>query len=552
MIRRLMRRNERALYRRKCDLCGEERISMFGASSPYRVYCKDCWKSDKWDALEYGREYDFSKPFFAQWLELLNAVPRQGIIQQGNVVDSEYINRSSDARGCYLIYGSTRNEFCRYGTWFIDSKDSSDCYNLQKSERCYECADCINSYQLAFSRECDSCSDSWFLLNCRNCQNCFGCVNLRNKQYAIFNKEYSKEEYFRKLKEMNLGSAAVLENTKARFAGHARDYIVPWAVIQHSDRSDGNWIQYSKNVRRSFNCRAVEDAKYCLSLFEVHDAMDYANWGHGSELIYESMNVGVQSSNCRFLNECWEQMMDAEYSMNCEHSQHIFGCVGITHKQYCILNKQYSKEEYEALVPKIREHINAMPYADRAGRVYRYGEFFPPELAVFGYNETLAQEFFPLAKEEALARGYAWRDPEEKSYDITLSAEDMPDHIRDAGDDILSKIIGCAHKGACKEQCSVAFRILPQELEMHRNASIPLPRLCPNCRHFSRIAQRNPLKLWHRTCTCAGVKSENAVYANTASHFHGGDRCPNEFETSYAPERPEVVYCEQCYNAEVL
>ena len=37
---------------------------------------------------------------------------------------------------------------------------------------------------------------------------------------------------------------------------------------------------------------------------------------------------------------------------------HCFGCVGFKHKQYCILNKQYTKEEYEKLVQKIIKQMN--------------------------------------------------------------------------------------------------------------------------------------------------------------------------------------------------
>ena len=82
--------------------------------------------------------------------------------------------------------------------------------------------------------------------------------------------------------------------------------------------------------------------------------------------------------------------------------------------------------------------------------------------------------------------------------------------------------------------------------------NLALPRLCPNCRHYQRLKQRNPLKLWHRKCTCAGQKDDKGIYQNTAKHFHDNNHCTNEFETSYAPERLEIVYCEQCYNSEVV
>ena len=60
---------------------------------------------------------------------------------------------------------------------------------------------------------------------------------------------------------------------------------------------------------------------------------------------------------------------------------------------------------------------------------------------------------------------------------------------------------------------------------------IPIPRICPECRHIERFKNRGPNKLWHRQC----MKKN----------------CNNEFETSYAPDRQEIVYCESCYNKEV-
>ncbi len=73
--------------------------------------------------------------------------------------------------------------------------------------------------------------------------------------------------------------------------------------------------------------------------------------------------------------------MDVKRSSNC------FLCVNLENKKYCILNKQYSKEEYEVLVPQIIEHMQ---------KTGEWGEFFPVCLSPFGYNETVAQEHFKL------------------------------------------------------------------------------------------------------------------------------------------------------------
>jgi hypothetical protein len=191
-----------------------------------------------------------------------------------------------------------------------------------------------------------------------------------------------------------------------------------------------------------------------------------------------------------------------------------------------------------------------MPYADAEGRIYSYGEFFPPELSPFHYNETIAQEYLPLTKETALKQGYSWKDVGERNYSITLPHAQIPDNIAEVKEDIVKEVIGCAHEGKCEDQCSTAFKLIPAELEFYKQMGIPSPRLCPNCRHYELLKQRNPLRLQDGTCKCGG--EESGKYKNTALHFHGGSQCPNKFITSYLPDSSEIVYCEQCYNAEIV
>jgi hypothetical protein len=74
-IRRYAWRNEKNIYRRKCDATGKDIISLFSPDAPCPVYESDYWYSDKWDAHAYGRDYDFSRSFFEQWGELKQVVP---------------------------------------------------------------------------------------------------------------------------------------------------------------------------------------------------------------------------------------------------------------------------------------------------------------------------------------------------------------------------------------------------------------------------------------------------------------------------------------------
>src|SRR3989338_11187730 len=153
LIRRLTFRNERALYKRKCDLCGKDEILMFSPESPYKTYCFSCWWSDSWDATTYSRDYDFSKSFFEQFRELLLSVPRPGNIKQGENVNSQYTNRVSDMKNCYLCFGCNVLEDSSYNSWVNGSKDCVDCLNIQKSERCYNCVDCTGCYDVSFCQE---------------------------------------------------------------------------------------------------------------------------------------------------------------------------------------------------------------------------------------------------------------------------------------------------------------------------------------------------------------------------------------------------------------
>lgn len=134
----------------------------------------------------------------------------------------------------------------------------------------------------------------------------------------------------------------------------------------------------------------------------------------------------------------------------------------------------------------------------------------------------------------------------------TRTTSELPDHIKDVPDTVTSEVIECEHKGECLDQCPGAFKITSQELTFYRDMNIPLPRLCHNCRHYSRLSARNPIsQLWSRQCQCGGAKSANGIYANTALHAHSTSPCTATFQTSYAPERKEIVYCAECYQQEV-
>jgi hypothetical protein len=387
-------------------------------------------------------------------------------------------------------------------------------------------------------------------------------VSLRNKSYYIFNKPFSKTDYQEEIKRLIFGSYTNLLSIKEKFYSFVKKYPKKFANLINSQNVKGDNIRNAKDVFYCFDVikGGSEKLKYGLWVPEgVKDSYDLFG-SLLSELIYEALAIGW-SQKCSF-SVMGHYNHDLQYCINCYSSSHLFGCCGLSNKQYCILNKQYTKEEYERLVPKIIEQMMEHPYIDKKGRVYKYGEFFPPELSPFAYNETIAQEYFPLTEEEAVKKGYQWKRPEQRNIIPDIYTKDLPDSIKEVKDEeILGKTIQCSHskvkedgtlEQGCNEQCTTAFKIIPQELVFYRKMNLPLPRLCPNCRHYRRIKQRNPLKLYKRRCQCNGESSTNKFYKNTREHFHNKERCPNEFYTTYSPERDEIVYCEECYKREVL
>ncbi|MBI3335225.1 MAG: hypothetical protein HY001_01890 [Candidatus Portnoybacteria bacterium] len=562
--RRMAWRNERTLYARSCNATKEDVISCYHQDAPFPVYKREYWYSDKWDPLSYGREYNFSKPFFEQFGELFNAVPRL----QAWLVDSvgcDYTNYTVTSKDCYNCFTALGgNENCMHSSYLNFSVDSMDCHLIKKCELCFECVNCEGSYNLKYSVDSINCRDSLFLSDCNNCTNCFLCVGLHNKQYHIFNKPYSKEEYQRKVKAFAPSFWRGIQELKKQF----REFEVKFPKkFMHGRKNvdvSGDYIYNSKNCHNSYLVNSNEDSRYVVyAPNSVKSYYDVFISVLSNEFVYESHAIPKNNYFIRFCDQCGESSSFLEYSSMCLSSQNLFGCVGVRGKKYCILNKQYSQSEYESLRKKVIEHMNTMPYIDKRGRVYTYGEFFPIELSPFGYNESVAQDYFPLAKDKIGENGYGLTDiaKHKKTYHATMKSEDLPDDMRDGDDSVLNEIIECVNTSEHTCAGVGVFRLIPKELAFYQEHSIPLPRFCPNCRQLARIKQRNPLKLWLRGCNCRGPSSENEVYQNTIEHFHKSTRCPNEFETTYPPrlavfgeagalEREEIVYCEQCYVAE--
>jgi len=521
VMRRLAWRNERTFYKRDCDLCKTSMVSLYSPNSPFTVYCHECWWSDKWDPRDYGIDYNPEKSFLEQYRELQKRVPRLALMML-NSVRSEYTNGASDNKDCYLIFAAEYNEDCMYSRLIQRCKNCVDCSMIHDSELCYECIDVRKCFKCLFSQECQDSSDLMFCYNMRNSNNCIFCVNGRNISNSILNQKYSKEEFEKKKAEI-LSSYENIEKARKEFEELKKKSVVKYASQTKCNNVTGDYLHNCYDGVLLFDTSDTKNCSYMVDVEDSIDSMDCNNFYYKNELCYNMMGI-LQSSkcaNCAYVFYCNE----VEYSENCHNLTSAIGCNAVRKGEYMILNKNYTKEEFQSIKKQIKDSMMTEG---------TYGQFFPPSFSPFGFNETLGYDHYRINKEEATAKGFNWQDETSGTYKKeTISEDKIPNTISSVDETILNEILAC-------RDCGKNFRLTKGELSFYKRMGLPIPHKDFECRHKDRTTKRNPRRLWHRSCMC---ESQN--------HTHGSSKCSNEFETAYSPEREEKVFCESCYQQEV-
>lgn len=525
LIRRWSFINTWNVYWRNCNKCDKKTLSIYPPEQNITVYCQPCWWSDSWDGTEYGEEYNPQKPFFQQLKELSLKTPFAPLdTQYSSLKNSEYSNAIAWSKNCYLTFWADYCEEVYYSTILKSLKSSSDCIRGFESELCYESIGFSKNYRTFFSDECDSCVDVWFSRNCYGCTDCIGCVNLRGAKNCIFNVKYSKEEYEKQVEKLRLDSWSSLREIESR----AHDFWLTKPYREYNGHSlnfnvTGEHVYTSKNSKECYIVNGAENCKWCqfITVPPAKDCWDYSGWGNNASLVYESVGVGENVNNIKFAYHSFTDILNLEYCFWDIGGKNNFGCVNLKRKKYCILNKEYTKEEYEKLREIIVEDMEKNPYIDSKGRVYKYGEFFPLEMSLFPYNRSNAMRFFPKTKEQVLSLGCDWDDYENPTTSFTLKSNELPDTIKETTDSILDEIIEC-------ENCARSFRIVKGELGLLRKMDLPIPHECPKCRENRRFARMTIPRLYHRDC----------------------NKCNKPIYTPYSPNDPKIVYCVECYQGE--
>ncbi|MBU0732232.1 zinc-ribbon domain-containing protein [Patescibacteria group bacterium] len=508
--RRMTYRNERTLHLRACDCCEKEIISIYHKDCWSPVYCYDCWMSEKWSASDYAQEFDFKKPFFDQFLELRKKVPRLNLFNTDSV-DSEFTNQAYYNKNCYLCFGIRDSEDSFFTSNAIRVRNTFDSEFMFDSHNCYECIDCFEMDSCTFAKKSRHCKNSHFLYDANECEDCIACVGLRKKKYHIFNKPYSKEAYEKFKKEYEGYGFSALQDMFDRFLRFVLDYPRKCLWMKGCEKSLGNNLYNSVGAYQIFDGFELKNCAYSSWIFRAKDCYDVYGVG-SSEKCYES--VGVEECfDARFSvnSECCSNIT---YSDICLSAKNLFGCIGVKRNKFMILNKKYLKQDYDKMTAKIIGHMK---------ETGEWGEFFPMKNSPFCYNVTIAQDYFPMEKKEILGNDLFWRDlkPLHKGEE-TIDVKDLADKIQDVKEDIIDEVLYC-------EDCEKNYQILQEEVHFYKKFHLPIPRKCPDCRHKDRLKLRSPHRFWERECAC----------------------CGKIILCTYPPEKPDIVYCDQCYRKEI-
>ena len=396
----------------------------------------------------------------------------------------------------------------------INSKNCFDIYFGNQDEQCYECVNCNDCYAVFYSQDCTNCREVSFCSACIGCQNCFGCTNIMNQQYCIFNEKLDKVTYDARIKELRITQ----NNYLAIFARVQKFHYSHAVRSTHNincENSIGDYLVNCKNVL-GFEVFGAENVKYVGSSKEAKDGMDMNGYGYCSDHLLESLGSG-NGSHMLYTVAC-DISSNLLYSAWCQSSNNLFGCIGVRHGKYAIMNTALSHQEYETTVPKIIDHMRATG---------EWGEFFHPSISPFGYNETIGADDQPLDRPTVEKYGWKWYDIPKKdrtgNYITPLdTAQYNPEKVsKDTAaqniDTLLAGIIQCEKSGE-------PFRILKEELLFYIKHDIPIPRKHPQVRYNERIAFMNRKLLQPAHCAECGV----------------------DIQTTYNTAERKVL-CENCY-----
>jgi hypothetical protein len=445
---------------------GKPVLSFHHPASGVRVLPDKEWHEKDFSAIT--EPYDANRPFFDQLRALELKVPLLATFSRVEPENSITLFSFGD-RNSYFTF-ACKSERTFFASGAFDVRDSSllwlgmnisESHATQHSHRLHRCK---------YIRESLDCIDSAFLFDCRNCQNCFGATNKRNRQYVFMNEQLSKEEYERRVASIDLGRRSVLEEWQRTFD----DLLLSQGVFPENfnvncQDSTGEYLVNAVRCTECFDSNgAPTDNWHCGWMYGSSQG-NMHGWGVvDNQECYQTVSC-PNSNRTKFSYRSF-RLDNCEYCMMCSDLQDCFGCIGLKKKRFCILNAQYTEEEYWKTLDEIKCRL-----LDTG----EYGHYLPVTLSSTYVPESGAVSYAGATPEELKQIGGNLFEPTadgatgaERITTTPRNASDVPDSIDDVTDEWAGVPI-------FDPEAKRTFSFLKPVLDHYRAL-----RIAPPTRHF--------------------------------------------------------------------
>lgn len=548
--------NDRHLYNISDKSSWKTLISIFPHDYNGRVIDAIDYRKQLSDDVWISKSREVSRDIFSDFQKLYSDMPLPSRLIYPGLENCDYASHLAYAKNVYLSYCVFEwGEDIYYTFQAVGGcKNIFSSYGIAQSSNIISSMNTVKSNNVFYGEDIVYCSDMLYCKNMDNCQNCIFSCNQVNQKYMVFNTQYTKQEY-EKIKQdvyLRLNSETEYKDVIKSYEVFLEKNLIQKAtIINRSEKSNGDCVINSNNCINTFKANGLEN---CINIHSSGNGpedgtkyfMNSTEAGIAAENCIWSCSVGMNIYNIFFSYATVEGSKNIYYCWDMENCQECMFCVGLRAKKYCILNTQYSKEEY---FNKKREIITDLK---AEGKWWNSLDW---DLSLFPYNDTLAYDYFKVysvtdvhgnikviddqaygkviltwddfISDATLDLGgkkkikILWRTRDKEinvpEWMETIQALEIPS-INQVSDTILEKAVIC-------EETKRPYRIIKKELEFYKKQYLPLPKIHHELRVDKLVSSRPIGQLFAGICDC----------------------CGEDCLTVYKKKQKYKTYCNSCY-----
>ncbi len=328
----------------------------------------------------------------------------------------------------------------------------------------YQSTGIIKSYKVFYSKYIYSSNNIRFCTNMMSCSECMFCDGLSNASYCIRNQQFTEEEYQEKKQE--------LLSQKQLFETRYKEIAVAGQNLA-SANCKGNFIIKSTNVENGINAYQINNGRNIINAWGAEldeNIVDCCLWGTPAAKDNYFCNMfGGWDNNYGWWNSYY--WSNNYYCIYCDACSYCLGCVGLKNRQFCILNKEYSKEERFILANKIFKNMEAD---------WTLWQFFPWSMSPFYFNDSFAYLIDDTFTKEEVSKEWYLRRDEGIKVDIPQGADVVETKdlsSREWFENWTWKINPEILKKVIRDEKWNYYRIVPMELDFLQKHGLPLPEI---------------------------------------------------------------------------